>query len=313
MSKSSKTSLSLSSLSNDKDFLNYDNFKDPDLDFLNTESIPKRKKKELQERETYDLSEQSVLEIKELNTDIINPNSNNYMIDNQGGSKIVIIGKPGTGKTNLISSLLYAKRDIIPVGCIMSGTEDSNHHYRQIFPTLFVHNTYDEEQIEKFIKRQKLAKKHLDNPWAVLLLDDCTDKPALFKKPLQQNLYKNGRHYKMLYIVSLQYCMDVLPSIRTNVDGVFILRESNLKNRHSLYENYAGIIPDFNIFCQIMDQITNDFTALYIHNSTTNNNWKECIFWYKADISKLNNFKFGCNDFWKFSKLRYDENYVDPI
>ena len=42
--------------------------------------------------------------------------------------------------------------------------------------------------------------------------------------------------------------MDVKPVIRTNIDGTFILRDSNLKNRRSLWENYAGIIPDFGMF-----------------------------------------------------------------
>lgn len=236
-----------------------------------------------------------------------------FQID--GNGRFLLSDFTVTHNTNLIASLMYAKKDIIPVACIMSGTEDSNYYYRKIFPSIFVHNSYEEEQVEKYIKRQKIAKKHLANPWSILLLDDCTDKPALFKKPLQQNLYKNGRHYKMLYILSLQYCMDVLPVIRTNVDGVFIMRESNIKNRHSLYENYAGIIPDFNLFCEILDQITNDFTALYIHNATTTNDWKECVFWYKAvEIDKkYPDFKFGCPDFWKFSEDRYNTDYTDPI
>ena len=47
-------------------------------------------------------------------------------------------------------------------------------------------------------------------------------------------MFKRGRHWKMWYILSLQYSMDVKPVIRTNVDGVFILRELILKNRKSL-------------------------------------------------------------------------------
>ena len=81
-----------------------------------------------------------------------------------------------------------------------------------------------------------------------LILDDCTDDPRVFNKPLQQALYKKGRHWKMMYILSLQYAMDVKPVIRTNVDGIFILREPLLKNRESLYKNYASIIPDFGTF-----------------------------------------------------------------
>lgn len=217
-----------------------------------------------------------------------------------------------TGKTTLISSLLYSKKHIYPVAMAMSGTEDSNHFYRQIFPSTFVFNNYDEEQVTKFVKRQKLAKQHLENPWAVLILDDCTDDPSIFKKPLQQGLYKRGRHWKMLYILSLQYGMDVRPVIRTNVDGIFILREPNLRNRKVMYENYGGIIPDFKLFCDILDQITDDYTALYIHNATRSNNWKECVFWYKAKPIP-SDFRFGSDDYWNFHFTRYNPEYIDPV
>jgi hypothetical protein len=217
-----------------------------------------------------------------------------------------------TGKTMLITSLLYAKKHIIPVGLVMSGTEDSNGFYRNIFPSTFVFNRYEESQLEKFIKRQKIAKQHLDNPWAVVILDDCTDDPALFRKPLQQGFYKRGRHWAMLYILSLQYGMDIRPVIRTNIDGVFILREPNLRNRRVMYENYGSIIPDFKLFCDILDQITDDFTALYIHNATHSNDWRDCVFWYKA-APVPENFKFGCPEYWAFHYHRYNPEYVDPI
>jgi len=217
-----------------------------------------------------------------------------------------------THNTTLITSLLYQKRDIFPIAFIMSGTEDSNGHYKRIVPSTFVYNRLDEKKVEDFVIRQKIAKKHLVNPWAVLLLDDCTDDPRLFNKPLFQGLYKNGRHWKMWFILSLQYCMDIKPVIRTNVDGVFILRESNLRNRKSLWENYAGIVPEFSLFCSILDQITDDYTALYIHNSTTSNKLEDCLFWYKA-VRVPSNFKLGSKDFWKYHHHRYNEQYRDPF
>lgn len=212
-----------------------------------------------------------------------------------------------TGKSFLISSLLYEKSHIFPSGIVMSGTEDSNHHYAQFFPSSFVYNKLDMDKITDFIKRQKISKQHLDNPWSVLLIDDCMDDPKAFNHPTFQGIMKNSRHYCMWTIVSLQYCLDVKPVIRTNIDGTFILREPSLRNRKALYDNYASIIPDFAMFNQIMDQLTTDYTALYINNRTTSNNIEDCVFYYKAKpVPK--NFKFGSEDFWRFHYARYDDS-----
>lgn len=246
------------------------------------------------------------LKIRELDPELIAPSTANMNKETQGGSKIVIVGKPGTGKSTLISSLLYEKSHIFSSGMICSGTEDSNHHYSKIFPETFVYNKLEIKKIEDFIGRQKIAKKHLQNPWSVLLLDDCTDDPKLFNSPLFQGIFKNGRHWKMWFILSLQYCLDVKPVIRTNIDGTFILRETNLKNRKSLWENYAGVIPDFSMFCDIMDQLTTDYTALYIHNATTSNKLEDCVFYYKARPVP-DTFRFGSEDYWEFHESRFDK------
>ena len=62
--------------------------------------------------------------IRELDLNLINPNNLNFSKSDQGGSKIVIIGKPGTGKTALIISSLREKKSY-PSSFYYEQTEDS--------------------------------------------------------------------------------------------------------------------------------------------------------------------------------------------
>jgi len=259
------------------------------------------------------MSNTKKINIKAFHPDLIPPNSANMNNPNQGGGKIVIIGKPNAGKSVLINWLLYQKKDIFPVGMVMNGSEAENHQYaKTMFPSTFVYNEYHEDKLADFIRRQKLAKEYISNPWAVLILDDCTDDRNIFNTELMIGLYKRGRHQKLLFLLSLQYANDVKPNIKTCIDGTFIMREPSIKLRKILWENYASIIPDFSMFCEIMDQITNDYTALYIHNNTTSNQMEDCIFWCKAEQIDPN-FKFGCKEYWDFHHERYNQEYVDPL
>lgn len=245
------------------------------------------------------------LKIKEFNLDMIPPSLNNYQNPEQYGAKIVVIGKPSTGKSTLITSILHAKSTIFPCGMFQSGSEEENGHYSKITHPLFVYNSYNEDAITRFVERQKIARKYLENPWSVLLLDDCTDSKKIFNTPLQQGLYKRGRHSKMLYILSLQYALDIPPAIRTSIDYTFLLREPNIINRKKIYENLASIVGDFKTFCDIMDTVTEDYTALVIKNMSTSNNIEDNIFYYKAP-QVVDGFKFGCEDYHIFGEQRYD-------
>ncbi len=219
-----------------------------------------------------------------------------------------------TGKSTIIADILASKSHIVPVAQIFSGTEDSNHFFSEKFPGVCVFNKLDLEAIESFITRQKIAKQYLPNPWAFQIIDDCTDDPKILKRPIFQSYYKLGRHWKMIHILSLQYCLDIQPNIRTNIDYTFILCEKSKRFRKSLWENYASCIDNFDDFCDIMDSVTGDYTALVINNKIQSNKFEDCVFWYKAKKDRLPpNWKFGHPSAWAFHHTRYDPNYTDPI
>lgn len=244
------------------------------------------------------------IRVRELDLSLIRPNNESVGTE-LGGSKITVIGKPGSGKSILIKALLHSKRHLIPAGAVISGSEDSNRFYAALFPKIFIHEKYHRDIVDSFIRRQKLARTRLSNPWSVLVMDDCMDDVRIFNDPLMIGLFKNSRHWNMLSIFANQYVFDFKPVIRTNIDGVFIFREPNLSNREKMYKNFASIIPSFKIFSQLMDEMTDNFSCIYIHNQTTSNDWLDCVYYYRAPM--LDNFKFGCEDYWRFAYVRQQE------
>lgn len=240
--------------------------------------------------------------VKELDLDDINPNAAN-MNTNLGGSKIAIIGSPGTGKSVLIKALLHAKSNIIPVGTVVSGSEDTNRFYSKMFPKVFIYDQFKPDIIEAIHKRQKLSLQYNKNPWSVLILDDCMDDVKMFNHPLVVGLFKNSRHWKLLSIFANQYVLDLKPVLRNCIDGVFIFRDAKETNREKIWKNFASIVP-YALFCQLMDEITEDYTALYIKNQSTSNRWTDNVYYYKVKQPVGDDFKFGCNEYWKFSDER---------
>jgi hypothetical protein len=109
-------------------------------------------------------SKKNQVDIHEFPLDEMKPNS-----------KIVIIGKPATGKSTVIRDIVKAFRHEFPVAKVFSGTEENNHFYAQMFPELFIHSEYSEAEMENFAKRQKLAmRNNPDNPKGLLIVDDCS-------------------------------------------------------------------------------------------------------------------------------------------
>ena len=241
------------------------------------------------------------IQIRELNLDMIRPNLESINTK-LGGSKLTVIGKPGSGKSVLIKALLQSKRHIIPVGVVVSGSEDTNHFYKKIFPGAFIYDKFKMRIVEDIHKRQKYASDNLTNPWEVFIMDDCMDDVKIFNDPIMIGLMKNSRHWSLLTIISTQYCLDFKPVIRQNMDGVFIFRDPTLSTRQKLYNNFCSIIPSFQLFCQLMDEITEDYTCLYIHNFSASNNWLDCVYYLKAPL--VPDFKFGCKEYWDFSDTR---------
>ena len=256
------------------------------------------------------------LELKKFNMRDITfkPNENK-------GPVIVMIGRRDTGKSFLVRDLLYYHQDI-PIGTVISGTEAGNGFYAEHVPKLFIHEEYNTVLIENILRRQKTVlkqmKKELEvykrcniDPRTFVILDDCLYDQSWSRDKLMRLLFMNGRHWKIMLIITMQYPLGIPPNLRTNIDYVFILREPYLTNRKRIWENYASMFPTLESFCAVMDQTTENYECLVINNNSKSNKLHDQIFWYKAQSHT--NFKLGSKEFWEISKDMNSDDEEDEI
>ena len=224
--------------------------------------------------------------IRRFNMDVI---KERCAVDSHKSPMILLIGKKDTGKSFLVRDILHHTQDCYPIGTVISGTEVANEFFQHMVPSKLIHDKYKPEIVINVVKRQLALKQQRNHtksttmdPRAFLILDDCLFDDTWIRQESTRYVFMNGRHVDLTTMITMQYPLGVPPSLRTNVDFVFILRENIIGNRKRIYENYAGMFPTFDMFCQFMDQCTENYECLVICNSSSSNKLEDQVFWYKA-------------------------------
>jgi hypothetical protein len=219
----------------------------------------------------------------------------------------VFVGKRNSGKSFCVKDMLYYQKNI-PVVRVISGTERANKHYSHFVPPVFINFEFTDDIINNFMKRQHtlMAKsqeqryKNMDKR-AILILDDLMfAKNSWVKNPRIKEIAMNGRHWDVSFIITLQYCLGIPPDLRANVDYVFLFKENRASERRKLYEYWAGVIPTYSMFCEIMDACTNDYGCIVIDTVAKSNKLEDQVFYYKAETHE--DFKMCGSKAWSFSE-----------
>lgn len=231
---------------------------------------------------------------------------------------ICMIAKKGSGKSWVVRSILK-HFESIPGGIIISPTDKMTSFYGKFFPDVYIHYEYKTDILESAFYRQdkmiqkckeklKLGKKV--DPRAFLIMDDCLSSKGSWMrdKPVLQMLFE-GRHYKIMYILTMQFPLGITPELRTNFDYVFLLAEDFYSNQKRLYDHYAGMFPDFKTFRDVFMEITKDHGCMVIVNRGARSNFLDKVFWYKAGAESFDS--FGCKQFNKFHNDNYDKDWKE--
>ena len=226
------------------------------------------------------------------------------MTDIKDDKVVVLIGKRDTGKSYLCKDILFHHKNI-PVGQVISGTEGANQFYGKMVPKLFIHGEFNTQIVQNILKRQKTLITKINegntniDPRSFLILDDCLYDNSWSKDKHMRSVFMNGRHFKLLFLLTMQFALGIPPNLRTNIDYVFLLRENIVSNRKRIYDHYAGMFPTFEMFCQIMDQCTENYECLVINNNSKSNKLTDQVFWYKAEPHE--DFRICSQQAWDFS------------
>jgi hypothetical protein len=229
---------------------------------------------------------------------------------------IAMIAKRATGKSYLTREILYHKKDISTI--VISKTEKLNTFYGEFCPDSFIFNDFSTEILSNIYQRQgklnednkkrKKEGKKLKDDRLMLIMDDCmSSKGEWLKDPNILELFFNGRHHHLSFILTMQYSVGIPPELRSNFDYIFLLAEDFINNRRKLYEYYAGMFPTFAIFEQVFSEVTENYGMMVIDNRVHSKNITEKVYWYKAkDVPE---FTIGNNKYKKYHEQNYDKEW----
>ena len=224
-----------------------------------------------------------------------------------------------THNSFLVRDIFYHHQKI-PRGIIFSGTESANPFFGDFFPDSFIHSDYNPDLIETALamnaKRVRSARELYpklngllpNNRFCIVLDDMLADASSWKKEKTIQEIFFNGRHFNIFFILTMQYPLGIPPALRSNIDYVFIFNEPSIENRRKIYRDYGGILPTFDIFQNILDECTQDFECLVIKLSGNSSNIRDQVFWYKADYHS--GFRVGHQQMWDYHFKQYNSKYT---
>ena len=229
-------------------------------------------------------------------------------------STVLLVGRRGTGKSTLLRDLAWhfaqRRRDdgspLIDLCIGMSPTEESSESLGSFMPPCLIHNEYSEDVLQRLMDSQKRDWKRGYGRNILLFLDDCGFDKKVFTSKIVRELFLNGRHRRIGLVFALQYCLDIPPDIRSNIDIVIAARDPIHTSREKLHRNFFGVFRDYQEFGLTFDTCTNNYETLVLHNNigVPSNNIEDTVFWHRADPNRPA-FRLGNEAFWRMSDRFY--------
>lgn len=232
---------------------------------------------------------------------------------------VVMVAKRGSGKSVALRHIMRVY-NMIPGGNVISLSERLNDFFKDFFPELFIFEKFDEGILENLLERQdrikeknkrrvKAGKRPIDTR-AWLIMDDCLAHAGSWKKSeTVAEIFYNGRHFDLFYILTMQYPLGIGPDLRINFDFVFLFGENYSNIRRKIFEHYAGMFPNYNAFEKVFAKVTKNFGCMVINNREKSDVISDVVYWWRAEDAEIKEY-LGAKSFTSCHKKWFNKDYA---
>lgn len=225
-------------------------------------------------------------------------------------ASVMVLGKRRSGKTTLskhITQYLDSKINRFVAFC---GNLDAQVEWKSVIPPLFVHGK-NLESLRNIVAQQDemvscYTEKKQDIPKEVricIIMDDCGCDKDFLKTKVVKDLFSNGRHYGITIVILCQYIYQIDPEIRTNIDYLAILRQTNVKNIKKIYDEFASFTKNMEELKHILELSTTNYGCCWIDNTAQSSLVQKCIFFKRNTLMEFK--KVGSQKMWEYSEKHH--------
>lgn len=219
---------------------------------------------------------------------------------------MIVLGPPGAGKTTFMMNAAYQLKSRIPTGRVICESITSFNSYSEIFGPKYCTDTFDENHLKLFIRRQKeMAGKckakngdaYIGNR-CLLVIDDVTSNVKNLKCTSVQYLFKNlSQHGSQAMFLGLHYFKEIPPALRSSTTYIAVGFDPSNENRKKMYDAFGSLFRTFDNFCDALDLFTADHGFLIFKTNSSSFNLEDRVAYFKPTPNLPVGWRFGCREY----------------
>ena len=227
--------------------------------------------------------------------------------------RILLIGRSGSGKSTALRDALSYLSDRTDLFLLFSPTTESINEFRKIAPPSCVHpGGLNLELVSEALRLNRELAERKKQREIMIVADDVSYDKQLLKSPVMRDIAMNGRPAKCGLAMTLQYCMDLGPDLRTQFSYIICCADNIHANRKRIWNYFAGVVPTYREFDAIMQSCTQDHSCLVIDNSNPSASVQNSIFHWKARLHPPP-YKLCKPVFWKLDSKRPSSKQASDV